>query len=140
MATLAWVDVTQKRAYVLSLEQTPTAPHPDTEQTRSDTSVTHSAHVVTTPHLQPLTSRVVDGYGGQTTFIDGICALPWYVVGKLRRDAHRRHLSRGPRHSGPGRPKPDDGQVDITDLARFEPVDAEDADMALYAHVVNHPP
>jgi hypothetical protein len=139
IATLAWVDVTQNSAYVLSMEQTPTAPHTDTEQTRIDTYVTHIAHVVTTQHLQPLTYLVVDGYFSKTKFIDGICALHLHVVGKLRRDAHLRHLYRGPRHGGPGRPKTYDGKVDITDLARFEPVDAEDADIALYSQVVNHP-
>jgi len=139
IATLAWVDVTQNSAYALSVEQTPTAPRTDMEQTRIDTYVTHIAHVVTTQHLEPLTYMVVDGYFSKTKFIDGICALHLHVIGKLRRDAHLRHLYRGPRRSGPGRPKRYDGKVDVSDLTRFAQVDAGDAHIALYSQVVHHP-
>lgn len=61
------------------------------------------------------------------------------MIGQLRRDAQLRHLSSGPRRDGPGRPKTDDGKVDVSDLARFEPVDADETAIALYSQVVNHP-
>lgn len=139
IATLAWIDVTQNSAYALSGEQTPTAPRNATELTRIDTYVTPMAQGVTTQPLEPLPYRVVDGYCSKTKFIDGICALHWPVVGKLRRDAHLRHLYRGPRHRGPGRPQIDDGKVDVSARTRFAQGDAGDAAIALYSQVVHHP-
>ena len=138
IATLAWVDVTHNSAYALSVEQTPATQSSDAEQTRIDSYLAHVAGVVTTQQLQPLKYLVVDGYFSKQKFVDGICALDMHLVGKLRRDANLRHLYRGPRHSGPGRPKTYDGKVSVSDLARFEQVDAGDADIALYHQVVNH--
>jgi hypothetical protein len=139
IATLAWVDVTQNSAYILSVEQTSPAPHRDTEDTRIDAYLSHIARVVTTQPLQALKYLAVDGYFSKKKFVDGICALDLHVIGKLRRDAHLRHLYSGPRRNGPGRPKTYDGKVDISDLARFEPGEVDDADIALYSQVVNHP-
>lgn len=138
IATLAWVDVTHNSAYALSVEQTPATQSSDTEQTRIDSYLSHIAGVVTTQQLQPLKYLVVDGYFSKQKFVDGICALDMHLVGKLRRDANLRHLYRGPRPSGPGRPKTYDGKVSFSDLSRFEQVDAADADIALYHQVVNH--
>jgi hypothetical protein len=140
IATLAWVDVTQNSAYTLSVEQTSPASHRDTEDTRIDAYLSHIARVVTTQPLQALKYLAVDGYFSKKKFVDGICALDLHVIGKLRRDAHLRHLYSGPRRNGPGQPKPYDGKVDISDLARFEPGEVDDADIALYSQVVNHPP
>ena len=138
IATLAWVDVTHNSAYALSVEQTPPAPPSTAEQTRIDIYLAHIASVVMTHQLQPLTYLVVDGYFSKQKFVDGICALDMHLVGKLRRDAHLRHLYNGPRHSGPGRPKIYDGKVTFSDLARFEPVESGDEHIALYHQVVNH--
>jgi hypothetical protein len=138
IAALAWVDVTQNSAYVLSVVQTPTAQSRDAEQTRIDTYLAHIAGVVTTQQLQPLKYLVVDGYFSKQQFVDGLCALDMHLVGKLRRDANLRHLYTGPRHSGPGRPKIYDGKVTCSDLTRFEQVESGDQDIALYRQVVNH--
>jgi DDE superfamily endonuclease len=139
IATLAWVDVTHNSAYTLSVEQTSPAPHSDAEETRIDGYLAHIARVVTTQSLQTLKYLAVDGYFSKKKFVDGICALDLHVIGKLRRDAHLRHLYSGPRGDGPGRPKTYDGKVDVSELSRFEQVDVDDADIALYAQVVNHP-
>ena len=138
ITTLAWVDVTYNSAYALSVEQTPTTQSSDAEQARIDTYLSQVAAVVTTQQLQPLKYLVVDGYFSKQKFVDGICALDMHLVGKLRRDAHLRHLYRGPRHRGPGRPKTYDGKVIFSDLARFEQVESGDEDIALYPQVVNH--
>jgi len=140
LATLAWIDVTHNSAYTLSVEQTSPAPQSGTEETRIDTYLAHLARVVTTQPLQALTYLAVDGYFSKTKFVDGICALDLQVIGKLRRDAHLRHLYSGPRRDGPGRPKTYDGKVDISDMARFEPGEVDEADIARYSQVVNHPP
>ncbi len=139
-ATLAWGDVTQNSAYTLSVEQTPTTLHCDAEQTRIDPSLAHMARVVTTPQLQARTSLVADGDFSTQKFVDGLGALEMHLISQLRRDAHLRHLYRGPRCTGPGRPQTDAGKVSCHDLARCEHVDTDDQDMALYQQVVNHPP
>lgn len=139
IATLAWVDVTDNSAYTLSVEQTSPAPQSGTEETRIDTYLAHIARVVTTQPLQELKYLAVDGYFSKKKFVDGICALDLHVIGKLRRDANLRHLYSGPRGDGPGRPKTYAGKVDVSDLARFERVDAGEADIALYSQMVNHP-
>ena len=95
--------------------------------------------MVTTQPLQALKYLTVDGYFSKKKFIDGICALDLQVIGKLRRDAHLRHLYSGPRRDGPGRPKTYAGKVDISDMARFELGEVDEADIALYSQVVNHP-
>lgn len=139
IATLAWVDVTQNSAYTLSVEQTPTTLKRDAEQTRINTYLAHIERVVTTQQLQTLKYLVADGYFSKQKFVDGICALEMHLISKLRRDAHLRHLYRGPRSTGPGRPKTYDGKVSYHDLSRFEHVDTDDKDIALYHQVVNHP-
>ena len=139
IAALAWIDVTHNSAYTLSVEQTAPAPQRDAEETRIDTYLAHITRVVTTQPLQTLKYLAVDGYFSKKKFVDGICALDLHVIGKLRRDAKLRHLYRGPRGHGPGRPKTYDGKVDIHDLTRFEQVDVGEADIALYSQVVNHP-
>jgi len=140
IATLAWVDVTHHSAYTLSVEQTSPAPHRDTEDTRIDAYLAHMTRVVTTQPLQALKYLAVDGYFSNKKFVDGICALDLHVISQRRRDAHLRHLYSGPRRNGPGRPNTDDGTVDISDSARVEPGEVDDADIARYSQVVNHPP
>lgn len=139
IATLAWVDVTQNSAYMLSVEQTPTTLNHDAEQTRIDTYLAHIKRVVTTQQLQALQYLVADGYFSKQKFVDGICALEMHLISKLRRDARLRYLYQGPRSHGPGRPKTYDGKVSCHDLSRFEQVETDDPDIALSHQVVNHP-
>jgi hypothetical protein len=139
IATLAWIDVTHNSAYPLSVEQTAPAPPRDAEETRLAAYLAHITRVITPQPWQALTYLAVDGYCSKKTFVDGICTLDVHVIGTLRRDAQLRHLSRGPRRHGPGRPTTSDGQVDVHALARFEPGEAGEADIALSSQVVNHP-
>jgi hypothetical protein len=139
MATRAWLDVPHHSAETRSVEQTSLAPHSHAEETRLDAYLAHMARVVTTQPVPALKSLAVDGDVSKQTFGDGLCAVAWHVMGQLRRDAKRRHLDSGPRGDGPGQPKTDDGKVDGSDLSRFEPVDAGDADLARSSQVVNHP-
>jgi len=140
MATRAWIAVTHRRASTLSVEQTSRAPSGRAEETRIDAYLAHMARVVTTPPVQALKYLAVDGYCSQKTCVDGLGALDVQVIGKLRRDAKLRPLDSGPRGDGPGRPNTSDGNVDVSDLSRLEPVDAGDADLALYAPGVTQPP
>jgi hypothetical protein len=61
-------------------------------------------------------------------------------MGQWRRDANLRALSHGPPRSGPGRPKPYDGQVHWAELSRLERVAPDDEGIALYTQVVNQVP
>jgi hypothetical protein len=139
IATLTWIEVTPHSVYTLSVEQTAPAPHRDTEETRIDTYLAPIARVVTTQPGQRLKYVAVDGYVSKKKCVDGIGALHLHVISKLRRDAHRRPLDRGPRGDGPGRPKPSDGTVNISDLSRCEQSDADEADITLYSQAVHHP-
>jgi hypothetical protein len=94
---------------------------------------------VTTPPLQSRKSLVADGDVSQQQCVDGIGAVEMPLLGKLRRDAPLRHRYRGPRPTGPGRPKTSDGNVSCHARSRFEHGDTDDKDMALYQQVVNHP-
>jgi hypothetical protein len=90
IGVLAWVDVTANTAYALSVEQTPPALPTAPEQSRIDAYVQHLTRVLTAypwPRVQYLG---VDGYFGKKKFVDGVCALGFHVVGKLRRDANLR--------------------------------------------------
>ena len=138
ISTLAWVDVSHNSAYALSVEQTPPAPTPATEETRIDSYLAQIKHVVTTQPLAGLTYLAVDGYFSKKKVVDGISALGLHVVGKLRRDANLRHLYDGPQRASRGRPKIYDGKVNVNTLARFEPVESDDAEIELYYQVVNH--
>jgi DDE superfamily endonuclease len=138
ISTLAWVDVSHNSAYALSVEQTPPAPTPATEETRIDSYLAQIKHVVTTQPLAGLTYLAVDGYFSKKKFVDGISALGLHVVGKLRRDANLRHLYDGPQRASRGRPKTYDGKVNVNTLARFEPVESDDAEIELYSQIVNH--
>lgn len=138
IGVLAWVDVTANTAYALSVEQTPLALPADPEYSRIDAYVEHLTRVVTAHSWPSLPYLVVDGYFGKRKFVDGVCALNFHVVGKLRIDANLRYLYTGPRHAGRGRPKLYDGKVDLTDLARWECVATEDEQVVLYHTVVHH--
>jgi IS4 transposase len=109
------------------------------EQTRINAYLTHIERVVTTQKLQSLQYLVADGYFSKQKFVDGICALEMHLISKLRRDARLRHLYRGTHPKGPGRPKTYDGKVSYHELSRFEQVETDDKDVALYHQVVNHP-
>jgi DDE superfamily endonuclease len=139
LATRACIAVTHHSAYPRRVEQTSPALQSATEETRIDTSRAHLTRVVPTQPLQALTYLAVEGYFSQKNFVDGLCALDLPVIGKLRRDAHLRHLDRGPRRDGPGRPKTYAGTGDLSNLARVEPVEAAEADIALDSPLVNHP-
>jgi len=137
IATLAWVDVSHHSASALRVEQTPPAPTPATEETRIDSSLAQMKHVVTTQPLAGLTYLAGDGYCSKKKVVDGISALGLHVVGTLRRDANLRHLYAGPPRASRGRPKTYDGKVNVNTLARFEPVESDDAEIARYYQGVN---
>jgi DDE superfamily endonuclease len=139
ISVLAWLDITGNCAYCLSVEQTPpTSEGSEQESSRIDIYLDQLTRVVRQQALTHLRYVVTDGYYSKQKFLGGVRALGLHQIGKLRADANLRYLYRGPRRSGPGRPKTYDGKVLWTDLARFEPLATEDVHIVLYQQVVHH--
>jgi hypothetical protein len=139
ISTLAWLDITDNRAYCLSVEQTPpSAETADPETTRMDIYLDQLSRVVTTHDLRFLRYVVTDGAYSKQKFVAGVRALELHQIGKLRADAHLRYLYQGPKRPGPGRQKTYDGKVNWSDLSRFERLDTEDEHIVLYHQVLNH--
>ncbi len=107
------------------------------EETLTDQYLQHLIDVK--PNLLEDEKYVVgDGYFSKKKFVDGVCELELYQVGKLRADANMRYLYTGPkRESGSGNQKTYDGKVDWQDLSRFDLVDTQDG-IAIYEQVLNH--
>ena len=131
ISTVAVVDLTQKGAYVVAVEQTPATAElkkDGAESTRIDLALQQVK--ATQPHL-PAQIRYVgaDGYYAKQKYIDGIVALGLELVTKLRNDANMRLRYTGEATGKAGRPKVYDGKVDWQDLRRFEVVDSADLDL-----------
>ena len=139
ISALAWLDVTGKSAYCLSVEQTlPTSEATDPEASRIDAYLDQLSRVVRKHDLSHLRYVVTDGYYSKQKFVSGVRTLGLYQIGKLRVDANLRYLYRGPKRPGPGRPKTYDGKVKWDDLSRFDQLDTEDDHIVLYHQVLNH--
>ena len=139
VSAIAWLDITSKCAYGLSVEQTPPSDKgAEPQTTRIDTYLDQLRRVVREHHLQHLRYVITDGYYSKRRFLDGVRALGMHPVGKLRRDANLRYLYQGPGRPGPGRPRRYDGKVDWDDLSRFERVPSDDDTIVLYHQVLNH--
>lgn len=135
ISTLAVVDLTQKGAYVLSVEQTPataTLKKSGTDNTRIDLALQQMQ--TAQPHWpKQLRYVAADGYYAKKKYLDGVVALKLHIVTKLRNDADMRFRYVGKPTGQPGRPKVYDGKVDWQDLSRFAAV--ETSDLALSAGV-----
>jgi DDE superfamily endonuclease len=139
ISTLAWLDITGNCAYCLSVEQTPPSTETsDPEATRMDVYLDQLRRVVKAHDLRFLRYVVTDGAYSKQKFVAGVRALELHQIGKLRADAHLRYLYQGPKRPGPGRQKTYDGQVNWSDLSRFERLDTEDEHIVLYHQVRNH--
>jgi hypothetical protein len=139
LSTLAWLDVTDNCAYVLSVEQTPpSAETSDPETTRMDVYLDQLRRVVKAHDLRFLRYVVTEGAYSKQKFVTGVRALALHQIGKWRADAHLRYLYRGPKGPGPGRQQTYDGKVNWRDLSRFERLATEDEHIVLYHQVLNH--
>jgi hypothetical protein len=96
------------------------------------------SRVVKAHDLKFLRYVIADGAYSQQKFVTGMRALELHQIGKLRGDAHRRSLYRGPKRPGPGRQKTYDGKANWHDLSRFERLGTKDEHIVLYHQVLNH--
>ena len=111
VSAIAWLNITDKCAYGLSVEQTPPSDKgAEPQATRIDAYLEQLRGVVLGHQLQHLRYVITDGYYNKRKFLDGVCALGMHQIGKLRRDANLRYLYQGPERPGPGRPKVYDGK------------------------------
>lgn len=99
--------------------------------------VDHVTRVVQPQALDPRRSVVTAGDDSQQPCLEGVRAIALPQIGTWRREATRRSRSHGPPRSGPGRPKPYDGHVQGSDLARGERVASGDAGIVLSTQVVH---
>lgn len=92
----------------------------------------------TRPYLpKALKCGVFDGFYAKQKFIDGVCALEFSAISKLRVDADMRYLYTGA-YSGHGRPKTYDGKVKIEHLHRLDCIGQIEPNLFLYTAVVYH--
>ena len=125
ISALAVVDVTQKGAYIVAVEQTPSALELKKEQADA-TRLDHAIEQMRTarPHLpQVLSHLAADGWYAKKKYLDAVVAEGLHLVTKLRVDANMRFRYTGERSGKQGRPKTYDGKVDWQDLSRFDKVD-----------------
>ena len=134
-SALAFLDVDEKTAYALDIQQTP-AKLPE-GQSRVDfyvSQVTALAKVI-----KRYTRYVVaDGFYAKQKVTEGFTSVGLHLISKLRKDANLRYLYQGPTRSGPGRPKTYDGKVDFADLNRMEQLECSKEGEEWFTAVVNH--
>jgi len=137
VSLISIVDVERNQAFALSAEQT--APLPEIKKhgktrTRIDFYLEHLQR--TAPYFPlSVTCGVFDGFYAKLKFVDGVCALGYQVVSKLRSDADLLYLYDGPQKKR-GRRRQFDGKVDFQDLSRWELIATDGPHITLYTLVV----
>lgn len=139
ISAMAVVDVRQKTAYSLSVQQTPAnssfsnqSGQPQT--TRIDYYLTQLQ--ATVPYLPSSLRYVVsDGFYSKVKWVEGVTDLKLDAIGKLRRDANLRYLYQD-EYSGRGRPRKYQGKVELNDYRNFKLAAQISDDVALYTAVV----
>jgi len=137
VSLISIVDVEQNQAFALSAEQT--APLPEIKKqgktcTRIDFYLEHLQR--TAPYFpRSVTYGVFDGFYAKLKFVDGVCALGYQLVSKLRSDADLLYLYDGPQKKR-GRRRQFDGKVDFQNLSCWEQIVTDEPHVTLYTLVV----
>ncbi len=137
VSLIAILDLEKNQSFALSAEQTP--PHGGTKktektETRMDFYLAHLQR--TAPYFPEAVSHgVFDGGYAKRNFVDGVCAIGYHVVSKLRSDADLLYLYEGAQKKC-GRRRKYDGKVNFKDLSRYEKIDTELSHLTLYSLVV----
>ncbi len=97
------------------------------------------AHLQATRPFVPKTVKywVVDGFYSKQKFVDGVVALEFELVSKLRADANLRYLYEGVQKPR-GAKRKYDGKVQLADLRRFQFVEQLESGLQRYTAVVWH--
>lgn len=137
VSLISIVDLDANQAFAVSAEQTP--PQPEIKKhaktaTRIDFYLEHlertAAYFPT-----PIKYGVFDGFYAKRKFVDGVCAMGYQVVSKLRSDANLQYLYQGVQRGRGGR-RQFDGKVKFTDVERFTKIATDTPTLTLYTQVV----
>jgi hypothetical protein len=122
-SVVAVVDLQQNTAYALSAQQTDGSISERVKSaaavgkvcgSRVDFYLGHLAYCQT--YVPKRVKYVVaDSFYSKRKWVDGVLALGWNYIGKLRQDANLKYLYRGKHRPGPGRQKKYDGKVSPSD-------------------------
>ena len=135
------VDVNQKTAYNLSVQQTPanSSSSEKTEQPETTRIDHYLDQLEATVSYLPSSLRYVvsDGFYSKVKWVNGVIDLKLEAIGKLRRDANLRYLNQE-KYPGRGRPRKYAGKVDLTDYtnSNFNLVTQLSNNIDLYTAVV----
>ncbi len=123
VSLISIVAVDANESFALSAEQTPPQPEIKKAEKTATRIDFYLAHLERTAPYFPATIRygVFDGFYAKLKFVNGVCALGYAVVSKLRADALLRYLYDGVQRKR-GRRRQFDGKVSFTDLRRFSRV------------------
>jgi hypothetical protein len=137
VSLISIVDVERNQAFALSAEQTAPLPEikqPEKAHTRIDFYLAHLRR--TAPYFPPsVTYGVFDGFYAKLKFVEGVCALDYQVISKLRADANLLYLYDGPQKPR-GRRRQFAGKVDFQDLSHWEQLATDEPPVTLYSLVV----
>ncbi len=137
VSLISIVDVEQHQCFALSAEQTPPQPEKK-KQEKTETRVDfYLAHLRRTAPYFPkeVVYGLFDGFYAKLKFVDGVCAVGYHVVSKLRSDADLLYLYQGEQRRR-GRRRKYDGKVNFHDLSRFEKMVTDVSHLTLYTVVV----
>jgi len=137
VSLISIVDVEANQSFALSAEQT--RPRPEKKKTeKTPTRIDfYLEHLKRTVQYFPASVKygVCDGFYAKLNFVDGVCALDYHVVSKLRADAQLLYLYQGAQKQR-GRRRKFAGRIDVNDLSRFEKIETNESKIALYTLVV----
>jgi len=119
---VTWIDPISHQPIPLSITQTPALLPAGHSRVDFYATVTLNTIAQLPDSLrQQVQAVVADAYYTKLKFVSRVVdegQLPF--VGKMRKDAHLKHLFTGPRTGKPGRPQVYDGKVSLRDYARWE--------------------
>ena len=119
---VTWIDPASHQPIPLSITQTPAALPDDQSRVDFYATVTLNTIMQLPDQLKKQVQAVVaDAYYTKLKFVSRVVdegQLPF--VGKMRKDAHLKHLFTGPRTGKAGRPRLYDGKVNLQDYSRWD--------------------
>ncbi|MDQ3711640.1 MAG: transposase [Acidobacteriota bacterium] len=132
LSLISAIDAGLHTSFAVSAEQTP--PNLKAEKTRIDFYLEHLQRTAGS-FPDSIKYGIFDGFYAKQKFVNGVLALGFYLISRLRSDANLKYLYTG-EEGGRGRPRRFDGKVDFADLARFAETDLEEKNVKLYAAVL----
>jgi hypothetical protein len=141
----AIVDLDRNTAYTLSAEQTPSIERtPDGKKVKKVDDLTRMDFYLSC--IEKLQSKILkytryfafDGYFAKKKFVDGVVAMGFHFIGKLRCDADLKIPYAGEQRKGRGRPKKFAGKCNINELQDFSFICDVGDKIKLYSGIFYH--